>query len=121
MRKRSDEDPSSFEALKLRNDLAAIRFQTALVRLELKYREDQPRVPKGQHGGGQFAKEVQAFFDALKKLAFVGVPPAVATASKVAGAAARGAAILPLAEAAPVAAAGAATQRRASQAGDRRL
>jgi hypothetical protein len=44
--------------LALRSEIAACRFQLALMRLgdalRRKYRPDQPRVPAGQPGGGQW-------------------------------------------------------------------
>lgn len=45
------------EHLRLRSDLAALRFQLALIRLEgteRKYRSDQPRVPAGSPEGGEW-------------------------------------------------------------------
>ena len=45
------------EIRRLRGELAALRLMAGLAKLELKYREDQARVPKGQPGGGRFAKE----------------------------------------------------------------
>lgn len=40
-------------------EIAGARFELALLRVfgELKYREDQSRLPKGQTGGGRFADE----------------------------------------------------------------
>lgn len=45
------------EIRRLRSGLAALRLMAGLAKLELKHREDQARVPKGEPGGGRFAKE----------------------------------------------------------------
>jgi hypothetical protein len=41
----------------LRRDLAEIKFTLALRRISYKYRDDQPRVPKGNPDGGQWTRD----------------------------------------------------------------
>lgn len=51
---------SRSDALRRRADAAAARFSSALARAELELREydpDQPRLPAGQPGGGQWTSE----------------------------------------------------------------
>jgi hypothetical protein len=43
--------------LLLRRDLAEIKFTLALCRISYKYRDDQPRVPKGNPDGGQWTRD----------------------------------------------------------------
>ncbi len=40
--------------LELRADLAVLQMQWALIKLAWKYRPDQPRIPAGNHDGGQW-------------------------------------------------------------------
>jgi hypothetical protein len=41
--------------LRLRHELAGMRFEIALMRCRRKYSDSQPRIPAGQPGGGQWA------------------------------------------------------------------
>ena len=71
--------------LRLKSELAGLRVSAALLRLELKYSKDQPRVPAGQHGGGQFAGSGSGGrTGANRKPAFS--PPVAAAATRMAAA-----------------------------------
>jgi hypothetical protein len=48
-------DRNDFQALlRLRHELAGMRFEIALEQFRRKYSDSQPRVPAGQPGGGQW-------------------------------------------------------------------
>ena len=51
---RTDEPDRRTEWLRLRHELAGLRFEQALLKAELKYRADQAREPAGQPTGGRF-------------------------------------------------------------------
>ncbi len=54
----------ALEARRLKSDIAAARFQLALIRMNLwerKYRSDQPRVPAGSSEGGQWTDDAGGF------------------------------------------------------------
>ncbi len=49
-------DRNNLQALlRLRHELAGMRFEIALTQFNRKYSDSQPRVPAGQPGGGQWA------------------------------------------------------------------
>ena len=52
---RTDGPEKRTEWLRLRHELAGLRFEQALLKAELKYRADQAREPAGQPTGGRFA------------------------------------------------------------------